>query len=167
MTIPGNPFELFTPFIPTTWNIPEEEDRRRVFLVDTFSTISDVLNDKKIGMYVQSFGNFNGEKWIYDTPKKVRNGFQAIARVPSFVSTTIPLPITDVNPQFVITLAYGVASKPCSAVGAGDGDYFSFFSQGNTRIGFTLSDTTITIVTNGSTAAYSGFIVIHYLRDGI
>jgi hypothetical protein len=166
MTTPINPRELFTPFLPTTYNIPEETERTKTYLNDNFSRFSDVINDKKIGAYVQEAENFNGEKWSYDTTKKVRNGYQTIARIKSFISETIPMPIKNINPQFVITLAYGSASKPCSKVGAGDGDYFSFFSQGNANISFTMSDTSITIVAAAPMSSYQGYIVIEYLKDG-
>lgn len=163
---PTNPSELFTPFLPSTYNVPEQDDRIDVFLVDKLAVFADVINQKKIGQYVQSAENFNGEIWFYDTTKITRNGYQAIARIKSFVSGAIPMPIPNVNPEFVITHAWGSASKPCSATGAGDGDYFSFFSEGNSNIQFTMSDTTIVITATAPMAAYSGFIVIEYLRNG-
>lgn len=167
MTIPTNPIEIFTPFLPSTFNLPEEDDRIKPWLGEKFSNFSDVINDKKIGNYVQSAENFNGTKWSYDTTRKVRNGYQAIARIKSFTNQTIAMPIGDVNPQFVISLVYGSASKPCTAVSAGNGDYFSFMAKGDSRISFTMTDTTITIVTDGLRAAYSGFIVLEYIRDGV
>lgn len=167
MTNPTNPQELFTPFLPATFNIPEEDDRLKTFLNDKLSAISDVTNDKKIGMYVDKAENFNGEKWHYDTTKKIRNGFQAIARITSFIPQVIDLPIQNVNPQFIVSHVWGSASLPCTDVGAGDGDYFSFMAQGDARIQFSMSDTSLTITTNGTTAAYQGFIVIEYIRDGI
>lgn len=167
MTTPTTPQELFTPFLPSTYNIPEEDDRLKNFLVDKFSGFSDVINDKKIGIYVQSAENFNGNKFWYDTTQKTRNGYQAIARFKSFVSGSYPMPIPDVNPQFVISHVWGSASKPCTAVGSGDGDYFSFMAKGDSRISFTMSDTTIVITATGPMASYQGFIVIEYIRDGI
>ena len=174
MTTPTNPQEPFTPFLPTTINFPEEEDRQAVFFVDKFSNYADVINDKRIGAYTQAAENQNGTKWSYDTTKKVRNGFQSITRIPSFTNgltltrTSDPqYPIGDVNDQFVISLVYGSASLPCSAVGAGDGDYFSFMEKGDTRISFTMSDTQIIITTDGARANYSGFIIIEYIRDGV
>lgn len=162
---PEDPSNLFTPFLPSTYTVPEEQDRMRVFLSDTFSQLSDVINDKKIGTYTQETEALNGTVWIYDTTKKVRNGYQCISRINSWQSTTIPMPIPNINPQFIITQAYGSASKPCSSVGAGDGDYFSFFSEGNSRIQFTMSDTQIVITAPGM-SAYNGFLVIEYIRDG-
>ena len=167
MTIPTNPSELFTPFLSTTYNVPEDEDRIKVFLVDRFSNFADVINDKKIGAYTQSTENFNGEKWIYDTTSKVRNGFQSVARFTSFVSGSYPMPIGEINPQFIVSHVWGSASKPCSSIGAGDGDYFSFMSKGDPRISFTMSDTIITVTATGQMAAYQGFIVIEYIRDGL
>jgi hypothetical protein len=164
---PGNPYEIFTPFLPTTVNFPEDPERIKVFLNDNFCNYADVINDKKIGAYTQGVENFNGEKWFYDSTKINRNGYQSIARITSFVPQTIPNPIPDINDQFVITLAYGSASLPTTATGAGDGDYFSFFGQGDLRIQFTLSDTEITITTDGAREDYSGFIIIHYLRNGV
>jgi len=163
---PTNPSNLFTPFLPATFTVPEEEDKVRTFLVDTFSSITDVLNDKKIGNYSQDTENFNGEVWLYDTPKKTRNGYQIIKRFTSFVTGSYDMPMGDVNPQFRATLIYGTASKPCSATGANDGDYFSFMAQGDTRISFTLTDTKINITASGPMAAYDGYIVINYLRAG-
>lgn len=172
MTNPTNPQELFTPFLQATYNIPEEEDRLKPYLNDKLSAIADVVNDKKIGLYSDAAENFNGEKWGFITPKKTRNGYQAIAYVaayPDFATSAtliITNPIGDINEQFVVTHTWGSASKPCSAVGAGDGDYFSFFTEGNSKITYTLSDTQIVITTTLDMSAYSGFIVIEYLRDG-
>ena len=164
---PTNPSNLFTPFLPTTVNFPEEADRHKTFLIDRFANYADCINDKKIGLYVQSAENFNGEKWFYDTTKKLRNGYQAIARITSFVTGDIDYPIPDVNEQFIVTHVWGSASKPCSAVGIGDGDYFSFYSQGDARIQFTMSDTVIHITATAPMVDYTGFIVIEYLRDGV
>ena len=174
MTTP-NPMELFTPFLPATYAVPEEEDKRRTFLIDKFSMIADVVNDKKIGSYSQQTENFNGEKWIFITTSKVRNGYQSIAYIPSFPNaSTLTLtlfsnpayPISNITPQFRITLTWGAATKPCSAVGAGDGDYITFVNAGNPKISFTQSDTTIVITTTVDMTAYSGFICVEYLRDG-
>lgn len=175
MTIP-NPSELFSPFLPDTFTVPEEDERLQTFLVDKLSEFSSVINDKTIGVYTQQTEAFNGEKWIYDTTKKVRNGYQSIARITSFpnnttltltLTSTPQFPIPGINPQFVIKSAWGSASKPCSAIGAGDGDYFSFYSQGNAKISFMMSDTTIVITTTVDMRAYSGFIIIEYIRDGV
>ncbi len=168
MTIPSNPIETFTPFLPSTFNVPEEEDRLKTWLGEKMSQVSDVVNDKIIGAFTQDAESINGTKWSYDTTKKIRNGYQAIARIKSFTNgLVIPMPIGDINPQWVVSLVYGSASLPCSAVGIGDGDYFSFMAMGDSRISFTMSDTIITITTDGLRAAYSGFIVIEYIRDGI
>jgi len=175
MTTP-NPSELFTPFLPSTFVVPEEEDRRRTFLSDKLSMISDVVNDKKIGSYTQAAESQNGEKWSYKTTSKVRNGVQAIAYIPSFPNTgvltltltsTPQFPIQGIDPNFVVTLVYGSASKPCSAVGAGDGNYFSFMAQGDARVSFVMSDNQLVITTTIDMTAYSGFIVVQYLRDGV
>jgi hypothetical protein len=176
MTTPSNPQEPFNPFLSATVTVPEEEDRRRTFLVDNFSNMADVINDKKIGCYTQATESFNGEKWIYDTTKKVRNGYQSIARITRYPNAGVltltltsdpKFPIPNINEQFVITNVWGSASKPCSKVGAGDGDYFSFYTQGNAKVSFTMSDTQIVITTTVNLSAYSGFIVIEYLRDGV
>lgn len=179
MTTPTNPADPFTPFLPSTFNPPEEDDRHDVFLQDTFSGMADVINDKTIGTFVQGRENFNGEKWWYISTKITRNGYQTFAYVPSYpnagiltLTLTDPdpnlvFPITGIDPEFVITLTYGTASKPPSAIGAGDGDYFTFLNQGDTRISWTMSDTTIIITTTVDLTAYSGFIVIKYLRNGV
>lgn len=175
MTAPTNPSELFSPFLPTTYNIPADKETGDNFLEDTFARIADVSNDKTIGTFVQSTQNFNGEKWFYIDPRITRNGYQAIYHIPSLPNAGVlvidansnpPFPITDIQPEFVITHTWGSASRPNSVVGAGDGDYFSFMNQGDTRISFTLSDTTLTITTTVDLSAYSGFIVIQYLRRG-
>lgn len=171
-----NPSELFTPFLSTTYNLPKEEDRLNTFLLDRFSGFADVINDKKIGVITQQTENFNGERWWYKNSQVNRNGYQTIAYIPSFPNTgtlvltlsSIPtFPIVNINPEFVVTQLYGSASKSNSAIGSGDGDYFSFMAKGDTRISFTMSDTTLTITTTIDMSAYSGFIVIHYLRNGL
>lgn len=174
---PANPSNLFTPFIEATFNIPEEDDRLRTYLNDKLSALSDVANDKKIGMYVDKAENFNGEKWHYITSKKVRNGYQSIAYIPSFVNQTVLIPIANINPQLIITHTWGSASLPCTSLGAGDGDYFSFMPMGDTRINYVMTDNLvatpadqpgfkIVITTDGTRAAYSGFIIVEYLHDG-
>jgi hypothetical protein len=176
MTTPTNPIELFTPFLPSTFNVPEEPDRLNTYLGEKLSAFSDVINDKKIGAYTQAAESLNGEKWAYSITTKVRNGYQAIAYIPSFpnnstltltTTSTPAYPISNINPQFVVTNVWGSASKPCTAVGAGNGDYFSFYSQGNAKISFTMSDTQIVITTTTDLSGYSGFIVVEYLRDGV
>lgn len=175
MSVSVNPMELFTPFLPATYTVPEEEDKRRTFLVDKFSMFADVINDKTIGVFLQAAEALNGEKWFYLTTSKLRNGYQAIAYIPSYPNTgTLTLtiftnpqyPIPNVTPQLVITDLWGTASKPPTAMGAGNGDYFTFLNQGNSKISFTMSDTTIVITTTVDLSAYSGFIVVKYLRDG-
>jgi hypothetical protein len=173
---PTNPSELFSPFVPAVVVVPQEQDRLSVFLTDKLSQFADVINDKTIGTFTQVTEAFNGEKWIYDTTKKLRNGYQAIARIPSFPNAGIlvltltsnpKFPISNITPQFVITHVWGSASRPCTATGAGDGDYFSFMNRGDPRIIWDMSDTTITITTTVDLSAYSGFLVIQYLRDGV
>lgn len=170
-----NPMELFSPFLSSTYNIPEEEDRLRVFLVDRFSTYADVINDKKIGVISQAAENFSGGKIFYDTTRKTRNGYQTLGRILSYPAsgtlvltlTSMPqFPIQGIDPNFVITAMWGTANKPCSAVGAGDGVYFSYMPQGDSRISFSMTDISITITTTVDLSAYNGFIFIEYLRDG-
>ena len=161
---PTNPSELFTPFLPSTFNVPEEDDRLKIFLVDKLSMFSDVINDKTIGLFVQNSENFNGEKWFYLTTGVTRNGYQSILYLPSVISGTYPLPISNVNDQFVVTQVWGSASL--SPTTPGTGNYFSFMAQGDSRISFTMSDQSITITAAGL-SAYTGFIVIKYLRDGV
>lgn len=173
MTSPTNPSELFSPFLPATYTIPEEPDRLDVFMVDTFTQISDVVNDKTIGTFVESSQNFNGEKWFYSNPKVTRNGYQVIIHLKSFpnaatvtidANSTPEYPIKNVLPDFVITDLWGCVSKPNEPVGTGD--YFSFMPQGDSRVSFTMTDTAITITSTVDLSAYSGFIVIQYLRNG-
>jgi hypothetical protein len=172
---PANPQFEFTPFLPSTYNIPAEDDRMKPYLMDNLCIFSDIINDKKIGTIVQGAENFNGEKWFYKTTQVTRNGYQTLVYVPSWVPGTLTLttpppltfPIQDIDPNFVVTLVYGSASLAPTITGAGNGDYFSFFGSGNAKIQFTMSDIQIVITTNGTTAAYSGFIVINYLRNGL
>lgn len=161
--------ELFSPFLPTTYNIPEEDDRIKVFLTDNMANFADVINDKRIGTFVQEIETQNGEKWWYKSTQVIRNGYQTIIYIPSYpaagsVTYTVPL---SVNTEFVITQVWGSASKPCTAIGAGDGDYFSFYSEGNSKITFTMSDTDILITVTMDMSSYSGFIVIQYLKNGV
>lgn len=169
MTTPTNPINLFSPFLPSTYNMPEEEDRWLEFVGKTFSEVSDVVNDKVIGMFVQNSENFNGHKYFYDTTARLRNGYRFLLRVTSYPNTStliIPLPI-PVNSQFIVSQVWGSASRPCTAVGSGNGDYFSYYSEGNTRISFTMTDLAVTITTTADMTAYSGFIIVDYIKDGI
>ena len=165
---PTNPYFDFTPFLPTTHNVPEEADRMRSFLVDNFANMSDVINDKTIGTFTQSTEAFNGQKFSYDTTSKIRNGYQTIVRVKQYPNTgvlVLPMPM-DVNPQFIISDAFGSASRPVTVRGAGNGSYFTFLSMGDPRVSFTISDMIITITTTVDLSAYNGFITILYIRDG-
>jgi hypothetical protein len=172
---PTNPSELFSPFLPATILVPNEPDRMRTFLLDKLSSMSDVINDKTIGAYTQVTENFGGEKWCYKTNYIIRNSYKTIAYIPSLPNTgTLTLtratnpqyPLTNVNPQFVATRVYGTASKPCTATGSGNGSYFSFMPEGDSRISFTMSDTSIVITTTTNLSAYSCFIIVEYLRNG-
>ncbi len=179
MTTPSNPSDPFTPFLPSTYNIPEEQDRVEIFLQDTFSLQSDIINDKTIGTMVVNNQNFNGEKYWYKDTKITRNGYQTFLYILSYPNTgvitfalddpdpNLAFPITRIDNEFVITLTYGTASKPPSAIGAGDGDYFTFMNKGDTRVSWTMSDTTIVVTTTVDLSAYSGFLVIKYLRNGV
>lgn len=171
-----NPREPFTPFLPTTYNVPQEQDRLNVYLVDRFSNFADVINDKKIGAYIQSTENQNGEKWFYKITNITRNGYQTMAYIPSLPnSTSITLrlntmpqfPIENIDTNFVITDMIGTASKPPSAIGAGDGDFFSFVNEGNSKISFTMSDKEIVITSTTNLSGYIGIIKIEYLRNGV
>jgi len=166
---PTNPSNLFTPFIEATYNIPEEDDRGRVYLNDKLSSITDVVNDKKIGLYVQDAENFGGHKIFYDSTKITRNGYQFLARIANYPAAGVIVldPPPNINEQFVIWNVWGSASKPPSATGAGDGDFFSYYSEGNSKITFTMTDLAITVTTVGLGTGYSGFIVVEYIRNGI
>ena len=164
-----------TQFLGSSYNIPEEEDRKKVYLQDNFSVISDVVNDRKIGSYTQAVPSYSGQRWSYKDTRVLRTGYQTIAYIPSYPNSGVLVltltsdpkyPIVDVGTGFVITMLYGTASKPPSAVGAGDGDFFQFNNQGDTRISFVMTDISITITTTVDLRAYSGFIVIEYLRNG-
>lgn len=178
MTIPENPSELFSPFLPSTYNIPEDPEGLNQFFGSTLSDFSDVVNDKKIGQYIDSNSLQNGEEWWYKSTKINRNGFQAMAFIPSFPNAgvlTLTLtsdprfPINNINEEFVVTHTWGDASRPCTNPDntvSGTGDYFSFFSQGDSRISYTMSNKQIVITTTVDMTAYSGFIVVEFLRRG-
>lgn len=179
MTTPSNPSELFSPFLPSTYSLPEDENKVKEYLGINLSGMSDVINDKKIGQYVDGNSLQNGEEWWYKSTKINRNGFQAMAYIPSFPGPlTTPVanqlvltltsdprfPINDINAEFVVTHTWGDASRPPTTPGTGD--YFSFFSEGDSRITYTMSDNQIVITTTVDMTAYSGFIVIEFLRRG-
>jgi hypothetical protein len=168
MTTPTNPQNDFSPFLPTTVNFPEEQERLKTFLVDTFAQYADVINDKKIGLYLDGAEVLNGDKLGYDDPKITRNGFQYLARIESYPANgSITLtPPPNINPQFMLIQAWGSASKPPLVLGDGTGDFFSFYGSGNPKITFTFSDLAIIVTTNGLGTGYSGFIICEYLHDG-
>lgn len=168
MTLPANPIEPFSPFLPSTYNIPEEEDRRRTFLVDKFSSHSDVINDKKIGVYLENAETFGGHKFWYDSTQITRNGYQFLARIKTYPANgSITLsPPPNINPQFMLIQAWGSASRPPVVLGDGTGDFFSFFGSGNPKVTFTFSDLAIVVTTVGLGTGYSGFIIIEYLHAG-
>lgn len=158
--------ETFTPFLATDNNVPEEQDRLRTYLIDTFSRITYAVNPKKIGLYATA-ESLNGENWQYGNTtaqvKKTRNGYQIISFVPSLVSQTISQPVPNIDGNFIMTLCFGTATKPKTT--AGTGDYFSFMSEGDSRISFTISDTSI-IITAAGLSAYQGYIVQEYIKAG-
>ena len=175
MTVPTNPISPFSPFLPTTYNIPEEEDRVRTFLQDQLAQHSDVINDKKIGVYVEETSLLNGNEHWYANTKINRNGYQSFVFIKSLPNagvmiinaTTDPaFPILDINQEFLMWHMWGTASKPPSALSAGDGDFFSFMNQGDTRISFTMTDLIITITTTVDLTAYSCFLVFEFIRNG-
>jgi len=175
MTIPTNPMEPFSPFLATTFNIPIDEDTFNNFLQDEFSRHADVINDKKIGTYIEETPTLNGNKHWYANTKVTRNGYQSFVFINGLpntgvlvinAATTPAYPINDVQPEFLMWHLWGTASKPPTAQGAGDGDFFSFFNQGDPRITFVFTDTTITITTTIDLSAYYCFIVCEFIRAG-
>ncbi len=167
----ANSNNSFTPFLPSTYNVPEEEDRRVEWLGSNLSDISDVVNDKVIGMFLQDSSTFNGHKYFYDTTRKLRNGFRFLLRVKSYPNAgplVIPLPIIF-TPQFIVSQVWGSASKPpiLTPVPIPDsGEYFSFYSEGNSRITFVMTERQVTITTTADMTQYSGMIIIDYIKDG-
>lgn len=169
MTTPSNPSNLFSPFLPTTYNFPADEDISN-FIQSNFAQHSDVINDKRIGIFLDYSATFNGETWYYKKTAITRNGYSVIAYISSFPNATtvsIPNPISKVNPELIMTNIYGTASKPCSAVNANDGVYFTFMSQGDSRISFVATDTLITITTTVDLSSYSGFFILEFVRNGV
>lgn len=175
MTTPINPAEPFSPFLPTTYNIPEEEDRVNTFLQDQFAQHSDVINDKKIGVYVEETPTLNGNKHWYANTRVTRNGYQSFVFINGLPNAGVLVidansdpayPINDVQPEFLMWHVWGTASLPPTAEGAGDGDFFSFMAQGDSRISFTMTDTVLTITTTVDLSAYYCFIVCEFIRAG-
>ncbi len=167
MTTPISPQEPFTPFLPTTYNIPVEKDTQRIFFSENLANFADVVNDKKIGLYSQQAENFNGNKFFYKTTSKTRNGYQSllwIESLPNATTENYSFPVLNVNDQFVISNMWGTASKP--PTNPGTGDYFTYLNEGNSKISFTASDTTIAITTTTNLSGYQGLIIVEYIRDG-
>ena len=161
--------ELYTPFLPTTQNIPEGEESQKFFFNDQFASMADAINTKTIGIY-SAAEQQNGEQWLYGNTKamvqRVRNGLQTILFIPSLVSESIPNPVQNIDQNFIMTEVFATATLPATAKGAGDGNYFTFNCQGDSRVSFTVSDTTIAITTNGTLAGYQAFIVQKYIKSG-
>jgi len=175
MTIPTNPMETFSPFLPSTINFPEEDDRSKVFLVDRLSTYADVINDKKIGVYVEETSTLNGNKHWYANTKITRNGYQSFVFINGLPNAGVlvidansdpAFPIDNIQPEFLMWHVFGTASKPPSALNAGDADFFSFSNRGDPRIIFDMSDLVITITTTVDLSAYYCFIVCEFIRAG-
>jgi hypothetical protein len=162
--------DLPNPFLPSEIQLPEEEDRFKVFLKDTLQKITDVANEKTIGVYLPT-ESFNGELWNYINPMDPpKNGYRIIYFTPSLPATgvsVVPIPgviaIQGLNANFMITLCYGSASRPATTPGAGD--YFSFMSSGDSRISFTISDQALTITTTVDLSAYKGVFVLEYIKN--
>lgn len=155
------------PFLPTEIQPPEEEDRFKVFLIDTLQKIIDVINDKTIGIYLPT-EVYNGQNWNYINPNNPdKFGYRVIFYMASIVTGTFAIPaivpIQNNNANFLMTLCYGTASKPQTTPGSGD--YFSFMNQGNPLITFTVSDNMLTITADASLAAYKGVFVFEYLKN--
>lgn len=172
----SNPKELFTPFLATSIYVEADPDKIKDFLVDIIPNFADTINDKHIGLYLQTAEVQNGNKFFYGTTQLTRNGYQALAYIPSLPNAGVLVltaesdpryPLENVNPELVITNMWGTASKGCTATGAGDGDYFTFMNDGNPKITFTMSDTTLTITTTVDLSSYVGLIVIEYVRNGL
>lgn len=175
MTLPSNPQDPFSPFLPTTYNFPEEDDRAKTFIQDQLAQHSDVINDKKIGVYVQQTPTLNGNKHWYANTRITRNGYQSFVFINGLPNTgtlvinaasTPAFPIDNIQPQFLMWHVWGTASKPPTTTGSGDGDFFSFMAKGDSRISFTMSDTTLTITTTTNLSNYYGFIICEFIRAG-
>jgi len=175
MTTPSNPRETFTPFLPTTVNFPEEEDRLKTFLVDLFASYADVINDKKIGVYIEETPTLNGNKHWYANTKETRNGYQSFVFINGLPNAGVlvidansdpAFPIDNIQPEFLMWHIWGTCSKPPSALNAGDADFFSFSNQGDSRISFTMTDLVLTVTTTVDLTQYYCFIVCEFIRAG-
>lgn len=173
---PIDPSNLFTPFLPASYNIPKEDDRLEVFLQDKLTIFADVINQKKIGTIVQASENFNGDTYFYRTTQITRNGYHALAYIPILPNTgTIVLtrdtepqfPIPNITNEFVISDLWGTASLPPSNTGSGNGNFIKFNNRGDPRIFFDMSDTTITLTTTVDLSSYIGLIFVTYIRNGL
>jgi hypothetical protein len=175
MTIPTNPQNDFTPFLPTTVNFPEEEERLKTFLVDNLASYADVINDKKIGVYVEENSVLNGNKHWYANTRITRNGYQSFVFINGLPNAGVLIidansdpafPIDNIQPEFLMWHMWGTASKPPSAFNAGDADFFSFSNRGDPRITFDMTDLVLTITTTVDLSAYFCFIVFEFIRAG-
>ncbi len=157
----------FSPFLPTTQNIPQEEESFNYFLNDQFARLADVINDKTIGIFSTSEQQ-NGEKWLYGSTtvqvKKIRNGLQTIIFIPSLITESIPNPVQNIDDNFIMTFAYGTASRLKTSTVTGS--YFSFMGDGDSRVQLDITDTFVNIATNGTVSAYQAFIVMEYIKSG-
>lgn len=175
MSMSTNPAESFNPFLPTTVNFPVDEDTFNNFLQEQFARHADVVNDKKIGVYIQETPTPNGNKHWYANTQITRNGSQSFvfinglpnAGVLVINANTIPrYPINNIQPEFLMWHMWGTCSKPPTTLGAGDGDFFSFSNQGDARISFTMTDLVLTITTTVDLTQYYCFIVCEFIRAG-
>lgn len=161
-----NPAETFTPFLPSTFNSPEDEDTFKRWIGEKLTLFSDVINDKTIGVFTDTVSSLNGLKASYDTTSKTRTGYNYLARIASYPANGVLVLAVPpmMNPQFAVFQVWGSASKVPTTPGTGD--YFSYMAKGDTRISFTFTDQAITVTTNALGAGYSGFICIVYVADG-
>lgn len=146
------------PFLPSEIQPPEEDDRLRVFLIDTLQKMIDVINDKTIGIYLPT-EVYNGEVWNYINPQNIEKyGYRTIiyipAPLPNVGSQIYPHNIQGINSAFAITNIYAAAS-----------DRVNFKYRLITGDDCTMDDTNVTLTTTFDGTTYQAYVVIEYLRN--
>lgn len=163
--------ESTTPFISPNVQVPIEEDRRRVFLIDTFTSVIDSLNAKEIGIYYPQ-EVLNGEEWFMpNNPKKQRDGYRTVVpfpALPNITTLTLPHNIPNIEIGFTITHLYCTASNFATNPGAprvNRGDYFQIAGDGDSRLKLYMDNVNVYLTSTIDLSAYTGIVVIEYVKE--
>ena len=174
-----SPSDLLNTYIPVYDLIPEKWEEARVFLVETLRVMSNGINDRDVGLYLD-LEQLNGQQFIPGTvhPQEFRSIFRKVidlSGLPDFGSVApnsdpknVAHSITT-NANTIITRLYGVATDPgASAITLAIPLPYVDMTGAAANIDLSMDATNIIIKGDGATdysAFTTAYVVVEYVQE--